>query len=146
MKIIPNGEKTMQMKILVIDDEREIIDMVVRNFTMHGYDIEGVTSPKKALEMIERGNYRIIISDIVMPEINGVDLIKKIKSIDGTIQIIMITGYVTIQNIVSCLSRGANDCLFKPFVFEELKNSVDESIRKLNRWHKVIESLNKIKV
>jgi len=133
-------------KILVIDDEEEIVNMIVRYFKIEGYEIHGVIDPFKALELIKKGNYKVVILDIVMPKLSGVDVLKRIKRIDGIIQIIMITGYVTMQNIVSSLSRGANDCMFKPFKdMKELKKAVDDSIHKLRRWHNVIGELQALK-
>ncbi|MFP4686601.1 MAG: response regulator [bacterium] len=135
----------MSKKILIVDDEREIVDMIVRNFKLDGYDVEGCTDPLQALSKIKSGTYKVVISDIKMPGLSGVDLLKKIKKVDGIIQVIMITGYVTPSNIISCLSRGANDCLFKPLDLDRLKEAVDDAFAKLDRWQKVLGHLGGLK-
>lgn len=131
----------MDVKILVVDDEQEIVDMIVRNLKLEGYNIEGLTDPEEALERIKEENYQVVITDIKMPELSGVDLLKEIKKIDGIVQVIMITGYVTPSNIISSLSRGANDCLFKPLDMDRLKEAVDNSLEKLERWQEVLGKL-----
>lgn len=136
----------MNWKLLVVDDEQEIVDMIQRYFRLEGYEIEGTTDPKEALEIVNEGECHVLISDIKMPEMSGVELLRKVKKADGIVQVIMITGYVTVDNIVNCLEYGANDCLFKPFEeMDELKRSVDETIRKLERWHEVIGELRGMK-
>ncbi|MGM0380864.1 MAG: response regulator [bacterium] len=131
----------MDARVLVVDDEKEIVDMIVRNLKLEGYDIEGVTDPKEALEKIKEENIQVVITDIKMPRLSGVDLLKEIKKIDGIVQVIMITGYVTPSNIISSLSRGANDCLFKPLDMDRLKEAVDNSVEKLQRWQEVLGKL-----
>ncbi|GEM_PF-683021 len=131
-------------RILVVDDEPEVVNMIVRNFRLEGYDIEGVHGPLEALEKVKSSNFKVVICDIKMPEMNGVDLLKEIKKIDGIAQVIMITGYVTPSNIVSSLSRGANDCLFKPLDMDQLKQAVDNSLQKIERFHRIIGELREL--
>ena len=132
-------------RVLVVDDEQEIVNMICRNLELEGYDIEGVTSPDDAIERIKQENFQVVVSDIKMPEMSGVELLKEIKRIDGIVQVIMITGYVTPSNIVSCLSNGAIDCLFKPLDMDRLQHSIDESIEKLRRWKTVLGELSGLK-
>ena len=136
----------MKIKILVVDDEPEITESLVRILRIEGYDATGVTNPLTALEMVKKENYLIVISDIQMPEMRGTELLRSIKEYNGMIQVIIITGYVTIDNILTCLRRGANDCFFKPLKnSEELLGAVKVATAKLERWEKVISEMVKIK-
>jgi len=138
-------ENADDYRILVVDDEDEIVNMICRNLELEGYDVEGVTSPDDAIERIKQENFQIVVSDIKMPNMSGVELLKEIKRIDGIVQVIMITGYVTPSNIISCLSNGAIDCLFKPLDMDRLQDSINESIGKLKRWKTVLGELSGLK-
>lgn len=136
----------MKIKILVVDDEPEITESLVRILRIEGYEADGVTNPLTALEMVKKENYLVVISDIQMPEMRGTELLRSIKEYNGMIQVIIITGYVTIDNILTCLRRGANDCFFKPLKnSEELINAVKVATGKLERWEKVISEMVKMK-
>lgn len=137
--------ETDEVRILVVDDEEEVVEMICRNLELEGFNCEGITDPTKALERVRDENFQIVISDIKMPELSGPDLLKKIKEIDGIVQVIMITGYVTPSNVISCLSRGANDCLFKPVDIDQLKKSVNQAIDKINRWKDVLGQISGLK-
>lgn len=136
----------MKIKILVVDDEPEITESLVRILRIEGYDATGVTNPITALEMVKKENYLIVISDIQMPEMRGTELLRSIKEYNGMIQVIIITGYVTIDNILTCLRRGANDCFFKPLKnSEELIGAVRVATEKLERWERIISEMVKTK-
>lgn len=133
-------------KLLVVDDESEVTEAIVKALTLEGYDVTGTTNPVEALEMIKKGNFMIVISDIQMPEMRGTELLKEIKSYNGMIQVIIITGFVTIDNILTCLELGANDCFFKPIKMKgELLKAVKTAVAKLERWEQVINELVKKK-
>lgn len=136
----------MKIKILVVDDEPEITDSLVRILRIEGYEADGVTNPITALEMVKKDNYLVVISDIQMPEMRGTELLRSIKEYNGMIQVIIITGYITIDNILTCLRRGANDCFFKPLKDkDELLNAVKVATGKLERWEQVISQMVKLK-
>ena len=137
----PSGE-TRPIKILVVDDEKEITDLLVRHFSFKGYDIIGVNDAKAALKMIEDGNYHIVISDIVMPGMDGLELLREIKDYNGAIRVIMITGHVTMHNILTAMRRGADNCLFKPLGdLDRLEEVIQEAVAKLEMWQEILLEL-----
>ena len=93
--------------------------------------------------MILEENYMIVISDIMMPGISGIELLKRVKEYNGMIQVIMMTGVVTIENVLACLRNGANECLLKPLDLEKTKTAVDDAIGRLERWENLIKSMIK---
>ncbi|MBF0291985.1 MAG: response regulator [Nitrospinae bacterium] len=132
----------MEAKILVVDDEEGITSSLVRYFRMLDYKADGVNSPVKALEMIHNENYMIVISDIMMPEMSGIEMLSKIKSFNGMIQVIMMTGVVTIENVLACLRNGANDCYLKPLDdLAVMKGAVDEATARLSKWESLIKQM-----
>ncbi len=132
----------MNVKILIVDDEKSITDSLVRYFRLLDYDVESSNSPIEALEKIQNENYMIVVSDIMMPEMSGIEMLKKIKKSNGMIQVIMMTGVVTIENVLGCLSNGANDLFLKPLnELESIKNAVDEATAKLEKWESIIKTM-----
>jgi DNA-binding NtrC family response regulator len=123
-------------RILIVDDEKPITDTLTRYFTLEGYDVLATNNPFSALQIIHRENILVVISDIAMPGMSGVELLRRTKRYNGMIQVIMITGYVTLDNILSCLRLGADDCFIKPLAdLTVLRGAVDEALRRLRKWH-----------
>lgn len=132
----------MNVKILIVDDEKSITDSLVRYFKLLDYDVDATNSPIDALEKITKENYKVVVSDIMMPEMSGIEMLKKIKKYDGMIQVIMMTGVVTIENVLGCLSNGANDLFLKPLdELESIKNAVDDATAKLEKWESIIKTM-----
>lgn len=123
------------VKLLIVDDEKDITSALKRYFTFEGYEVDTANDPYTALRMIHQDNFLVVISDIAMPGMTGVELLGRIKQYNGMIQVIMITGYVTLDNVLSCLRLGADDCFLKPISdIARLQAAVDEAVGKLEKW------------
>ncbi|MBI4667251.1 MAG: response regulator [Nitrospinae bacterium] len=132
----------METKILIVDDEEGITNSLTRYFKMNEYHVDSVNSPREALRMIQNENYMVIVSDIMMPEMNGIELLRKIKEFNGMIQVIMMTGVVSIENVLTCLRYGANDCFLKPLDdLSIMRKAVDEAVAKLAKWEALIKQM-----
>ncbi|AQS07033.1 response regulator [Clostridium beijerinckii] len=131
-----------EYKILIIDDEEEILLSLKKNLILEGYNVETCNDSVKALEMIKNNKFHIVITDIVMPNMNGIDLLKAAKSYDALTQVIMMTGYSTMEITIQSLEFGANDYILKPFKsIEYIIEIIDYSIQKLERWRESIRGL-----
>lgn len=138
----PMSAPTVNIRILVVDDEKDITDLLVRHFRFKGYDIVGVTHPRTALKLIEEENFSIVITDIVMPDLSGLDLLRRIKEYNGGIQVFMITGYVTMYNILTAMRLGAERIFFKPLDdLDELEAALQGGIQKIAMWHHILKRL-----
>ncbi|MCU0286261.1 MAG: sigma-54 dependent transcriptional regulator [Acidobacteria bacterium] len=122
----------VQLKILVIDDDPSIRNMLAIVLKKSGYDVTCTESGKTSLEKLKKENFDLIISDIKMPDINGIDLLKKIKSITPEIPVIMITAFASANDAVEAMKLGAEDYVTKPFNLDELKIIIDRAIYKTN--------------
>jgi CheY-like chemotaxis protein/HPt (histidine-containing phosphotransfer) domain-containing protein len=129
--------------IMILDDETAILDLLKRTFELAGYkQVETYTEPAKALEMFKKRKYHIILADIIMPEIDGIEVLKKVKEYDPLTQIIIMTGYSTMDRTFTCLELGANDYILKPFKsIDYVLETVDYSIKKLERWREAIKGI-----
>ncbi len=118
-------------KILIIDDEKSVLDMLNVVFKKEGYRVKKSLSAQKALEMIDEEDFDLILSDIRLPQISGMELLRKIKEKKPGIPVIMITAYGTIKQAVEAFKAGAMDYVVKPFDVEELKIIVSQGLEKI---------------
>src|SRR6266852_8967926 len=109
-------------KILVVDDEPSILKLLKEALTQWGYQVECVGTGAEALEAIRTGLYDAAITNIRMPEMSGLDLLREIKRQDESIEVIVMTGYPTITSAVEALKGGAYDYLSKPLILDELQH------------------------
>lgn len=129
-------------KLLIIDDDPNITRILCTRFKAGGtFDAIGINDPASALKKIQSEDIRIVISDIDMPGMSGLDLLEQIKSYDATIQVIIITGYDTLGNLTRAFQEGAEYILLKPIKdFAELESRVQRCHEKLNHWYQMIEA------
>jgi len=117
------GEPTL----LIVDDEEFVCKSLKDMLENEGYSPDATQSPEKALEMISGNKYDIVLTDIKMDEINGIDLIKNVKEKEKMIKFIVITGYPSMDTAVEALRLGANDYIMKPLEPEEVIKSIENS-------------------
>jgi len=101
--------------ILVVDDEPDLRDALEFLLRREGYSVTQASSAAQALAEIQRSPFDLVISDILMPEMHGIELLKRIKQSDDGIPVLMITGQSTIQDAVEAIKLGAEDYIAKPF-------------------------------
>jgi CheY-like chemotaxis protein len=136
----------MSAEILVVDDEAEIREMLSRHFRYLGYKVELAANGKDALEQLEKKKFDILISDIMMPEMNGVELLRSVRSEYPMLRPIMITGYVTLENALACIRYGADSCVFKPlYDLTVLEKAVDAAVAKSKYWMEILKELRGLK-
>ena len=117
--------------ILIVDDEENVCRLLEKIFKNEGFITHKAFSGEGALKLIDSTQVDIVISDIKMPGMNGIDLLKKIKNIDPSIKVVMITAFATVETAVEALRIGASDYITKPFDIHEViscvKNIIDNS-------------------
>jgi two-component system, NtrC family, response regulator AtoC len=116
----------MDYSILVIDDSNEMCISLCEILEEQGYKCQYTTDSSSVEYLISKNNFDLVISDIRMPVMGGIDLLKKIKIKDPSIDIIMITGYPTIDNAVKAMKYGATNFYVKPLLLDELRNEIDQ--------------------
>ncbi|KJS30349.1 MAG: hypothetical protein VR64_16775 [Desulfatitalea sp. BRH_c12] len=116
--------------ILFVDDDRQILQVVTTYLTRNGYTVDAVNSGTAALENIKHREYAAIFTDLIMPEISGLDLLKSVKEASPETEVIIVTGYGTIESAIEALKRGSYDYVQKPINFERLKILIDRIIEK----------------
>lgn len=108
------------MEILVIEDERKVAELIKRGLEEYDYAVSVAFDGKTGMAMAFSKNYDLIITDIVLPEVNGIEICKQIRAAKPNVPIIMLTALGTTDDKVEGFDAGADDYLVKPFDFREL--------------------------
>jgi len=107
-------------KILCVDDEEVILDSFRKILVVDGYSVDTVENGKEALNLIQNHHYDFVFTDLKMPEMDGIDVTKAVKHVRPDIDVIIITGYATVESAVETMQYGAMDYVQKPFSEDEL--------------------------
>lgn len=116
--------------ILFIDDDHHILDIVKQFLSRYGFNITTEKDSTRALELIQSKGFDIVFTDLIMPEIGGLDLLKKIKQQQPETEVVIVTGYGSIETAIQALKMGSYDYLQKPINFERFKIIIDRIIEK----------------
>ncbi|MFQ5649999.1 MAG: sigma-54-dependent transcriptional regulator [bacterium] len=118
-----------ESKILIVEDDRDMADNCHKLFKRSGYDSVVTYSGEDAMSVLSRDDtIGIVLTDLKMPGMDGIELLKKAKELKPEIEIIVMTGYGTIKNAVQAIKIGASDYITKPFNKDELLNAVNKII------------------
>ena len=121
-----------QVRILVVDDEVIVLKSVrrvLKDDDEHQFFIDTAASADEGLDLMGRNEYDVVLTDLMMPGIDGLELIERIRQSDVQARIIMITGYATMRTALQALRKGAFDYIAKPFTKEELRSVVKNAAR-----------------
>jgi DNA-binding NtrC family response regulator len=128
MRLIP----TNKSKVLVVDDSPDTIEMINRNLKSQGYSVFTAKSVVEATNILESHPIDLVITDLKMPKISGLELVKYVRENYKDTEVMMITGYATIEGAVQAVKTGAEEYLTKPFTDEELFSAVERTLNKLS--------------
>ena len=117
-------------KILVVDDEPGIRDLLSYELCFHDYQVVTAVNGEEALEKVRKEKFDLVISDIKMPRMGGIEMLDAIKKINPDIEVIMSTGYGTIETAVNAMKMGAYDFVQKPFNLDEIFAIIEKALEK----------------
>lgn len=112
------------MRILVIDDEREVLEFLETFFTKLGHSVLKAENAEEGLKQVIIHQPDLVLLDIMLPDKNGLELLKEIKELDKEVSVVMITAYKDAERVIEAFRLGAMDCLLKPFNLSYITNSV----------------------
>ncbi len=119
----------MSKSILIVEDEETLRESLKRVFTKEGFNVETAGSAEEALKLSEENIYDVIISDIILPGMDGIELLSKIKQILPEQIFIVITAYASVNTAIQALRLGAYDYIMKPIIHEEIKQVVRNALK-----------------
>jgi CheY-like chemotaxis protein/glycine cleavage system H lipoate-binding protein len=117
-------------KIICVDDEEVILDSFRKILVIDGYSVDTVTNGKEALGLVQSHHYDFLFTDLKMPEMDGVEVTKAVKHLRPDIDVVIITGYATVETAVETMKYGALDYVQKPFTDDELLAFVKKALIK----------------
>ncbi|MFZ5570300.1 MAG: response regulator [Thermodesulfobacteriota bacterium] len=136
----------MKARILIVDDETAIRNSLARHYRLKGYEAETADNGISALAKLAEKPFQVVISDIIMPVMDGIELLRRIRLEYPMTRVVMITGYVTLENALACLRNNADTCVFKPLEdLGELDRAVEKAVAYLEHWKKKLMVLKGMK-
>jgi CheY-like chemotaxis protein len=117
-------------RILAVDDEAVVLDSFRRILVLEGYSIDTVQSGPEALSLVQRHDYDFVFTDLKMPDMDGVEVVKAVKHLRPDVDMVVITGYGTIETAVQTMQHGACEYVQKPFTADELAEFVNKLLVK----------------
>lgn len=121
---------SFERHILVVDDEEEVRDTLYNVLKSLDYYPHVAASGKDALAILRREKIDVVLSDLYMPEMDGIELLKKVRQEDTKVIFLMITAHPTIETAVEAIKKGAYDYLTKPFHIEEVRLKINRALEK----------------
>jgi len=117
-------------RILVVDDDENIRKVLVAILEDEGYTADSVDTARKAIEKTRTNYYNLALIDVRLPDMEGIELLTKMRDTTPKMRKIIITGYPTLQNAVEAVNKGANAYVMKPFDIEKVLKEIEEQLKK----------------
>jgi DNA-binding NtrC family response regulator len=115
-------------KVLIVDDDKDIVRIVATMLEGRGWDIAAAYGGAEAIEKVAASKPDVILLDIMMPEMNGIEVLKRIKKLDAAARIIMITAFGDVESYLDSMELGAYEYINKPFETDELLEMIDRVV------------------
>jgi len=132
--------------ILHVDDDPQITRIVGARLKALGYDVTSVNDARLVLEELSRSHQKLVLLDIDMPHVDGLELLRQIKTSNGGTQVIMLTGLTNVQTALQSFRWGAEFCLFKPIGdLRPLLEAVERTFWKIDQWWSVLQHISQAK-
>ncbi len=132
------------LKVLVVDDDQAICEFMETFLRKDGFEVKTLSDPKAAPEEVKVGGYHIVVLDLMMPDMDGVEVFEKIRKIDDDVAVIIFTGYPSLETAVQSMKLDAVDYLQKPFNPDEFREVIDRVMRKKGLLRTPEENLHRV--
>jgi len=117
------------IRVLFVDDEEELVSATTERLAMRGVVADGLANGDEALKRIRENLYDVVVLDVKMPGLGGLEILKRIKGYRPDLPVILTTGHGSIRDGEEGLREGAFDYLIKPVDIEDLVNTIEEAVR-----------------
>ena len=127
---IYKGGNVMLFKVLVVDDEGDFLKTLVNRLRKRNLEVSGVASGEKALDLLEKESCDVVILDVKMPGMDGVDVLREMKRRWPLVEVIMLTGHASVESGIEGMKRGAFDYIMKPTDIDDLMDKMRRAFEK----------------
>jgi DNA-binding NtrC family response regulator len=117
------------IRLLVVDDEAGFCEFISHYLQSRGYQVTVALRAKEALEILRREKFDIVLADIMMPSMDGLEMLRRIRESDSDAVVVMMTAYASLDKAMKAIAYGATDLLIKPFEFDRLMEVLDNSLK-----------------
>ena len=132
------------MRVLVVDDDREICDYMETFLTKDGIEVKTMSAPEGVAEEVKTGGYHMVVLDLRMPGMDGVEVLQRIRKVDSDVAVVIFTGYPSLETAVQSMKLDAVDYLKKPFDPDEFREVVSRVMRKKGLLRSPEENLHRV--
>lgn len=119
----------LKPRLLVVDDEKIFLANLEYVLNKEGYDVVGIQSGPVALERLEKEQFNVVVTDLRMPKVDGMDILERCQKLHPDTQVIMITGYATIDSVIEAMEKGAYCHIAKPFRLSDVRKVVAAAVK-----------------
>jgi two-component system, NtrC family, response regulator PilR len=119
-------------RALIVDDEETVREILAGFLESFGFEAVTAEDGEEALQIFKKTPFDIVISDMMMPNMGGMDLLNELKQIDPDVIFVLITGYPSMESAIEAIKKGARDYITKPFNIEEIKIKIDRALLERN--------------
>lgn len=110
-----------QLSLLVVDDDKDVCEYL-EDFLVHdGYKVRSINDPTNAIEELKNSEYHVVILDLMMPKLNGIDLLSQIRKVDGDVAVVILTGYPSLESATASIEHDVSAYIKKPFSIDEFR-------------------------
>lgn len=120
----------IRFKILIIDDDKDICDFMETFLKGEGYQVKTMQDPRNAVEVVRKGGFHMIVLDLMMPGVYGLDLLKDIRRVDSEASIVIFTGYPSLETALESMKMEVFDYIRKPFSPKDFKEVIRRIVKK----------------
>jgi DNA-binding NtrC family response regulator len=132
------------MRVLVVDDDREICDYMETFLAKDGLDVTTLSDPERAPDEVKNGGYHLVILDLMMPKLDGVEVLQRIRKVDSDIAVVIFTGFPSLETAVQSMKLDAVDYLKKPFDPDDFREVIGRVMRKKGLLRSPEENLHRV--
>jgi len=119
----------MQARVLIVDDEEKFVDYLSKRLINRGFDVTKSYSGEDAIVKINHHNFDVVVLDVLMPGIDGIETLRAIKSAKPLVEVIMLTGHASVESGIEGMKLGAYDYLMKPCETEDLVSKINKAYK-----------------
>jgi len=138
------AKRVPRIKVLVVDDDAAICEFMETFLSKDGYSVKTLTDPAEAENEIREGGYHLVVLDLMMPGMDGITVLERIRKIDNDVAVVIFTGYPSLETAVGSMKLEAVDYLKKPFEPDEFREVLERVARKKGLMRSPEEDLHRV--
>jgi DNA-binding NtrC family response regulator len=119
-----------QLNILVVDDDRDVCEYLEDFLSHEGYHVKSLTDPTRAVEELKNADYHLVILDLMMPKLGGIDLLERIRKVDDDLAVIILTGYPSLETATASIQHEVSAYIKKPFSSDDFRDVIQRIAKK----------------